>query len=327
MGSMHMSPGPLRVLALVGAVLLAASCLPSPPADQPGPNTSMLLRWTVHGQAPDVRLCEGLSSNPVYLEIWENADFDLVEGEVVCPEVPGPDFFIIRFECDDGTCSSGMPEKIGSSCESDDACCQGSTEPCMGRCTTGMVRTPDFFFAGVPTCLKAVLVSNSITGEEDDVILGESGAWKAVTPDRLQSCAISEEETKDSCFDFGEILGTEAVNFQPEGYEPLSIRFEWEIQGSVPVQYGSCDSSVPAVAYMGYSLLDEAENEIDGVQVERQILACATELSWPLVPPGAYHLEVEGRNDDRTLSWKGLCDVGLTVPQGAVPVCRIGMEE
>jgi hypothetical protein len=264
----------------------------------------------------------------VYLEIWENADFDLVEEQVVCPENPGPDFFIIRFDCDEGTCGSGMLEKIGASCSSDEDCCVGSTQPCTGRCIPGMVRTPDFFFSGVPTCIKAVLISYGLTSEEEDIFRIESGAWKAVTPDRTQTCTLYGDETKEACFDFGQILGTDRVNFQLEGFEPLSVRFEWEMARSVPVEYGPCGASIPAVAYTGYTLLAEDDSVIDRVDVERQTLECTDEpLSWILVPPGPYHLEVKGRDAERTVSWKGLCEEDLTVPQAAIPLCRIGIEE
>jgi hypothetical protein len=42
---LHIPVKSLRAFAVAGA-LLAASCLPKPPEDQPDPNTSMLLRWT-----------------------------------------------------------------------------------------------------------------------------------------------------------------------------------------------------------------------------------------------------------------------------------------
>jgi hypothetical protein len=316
-----------RALALAGA-LLAASCLPPPPEDQPDPNTSMLLHWTVNGLEPGSRLCQGLSSSPVYLEIWENADFDLVEGQVVCPESPGPDFFIIRFDCDDGTCGSGMLEKIGASCKADEDCCSGSTEPCAGTCIPGMVRTPDFFFSGVPTCIKAVLISYGSTSDAEDIFRVESGEWRAVTPDRTQTCAISGDETRDACFDFGPLEGTDTVNFQLEGFAPLAVSLEWEIVGSAPVEYGPCGASVPAVAHMGYTLLAEDASVIDRVDVGRQVLECTdAPLTWQLAAPGTYSLEVEGRNGERTVSWKGLCTGGLTVPQSSVPLCRVELEE
>lgn len=308
-------------------VMIPPSCLPAPPDDQPNPSTSMLVRWTVNGRTADEWFCRGLSTGTVKMEIWENADFEIHEGYAVCPETAGADFYIASFECDEGICRN--EEQMGERCKEDSECCESSAEECRcpDCCTKGMVKTPSFFFSDVPTCIKIVLVSHLRSGEEEDDILGETGSYRLITPDEDSTCVIGEEQTINACFDFASETGIGTANFVLDEFAPLDVEIEWAVHESAPTAYGGCEDSVPDVRYMGYKLITSDDEILDREEVDRKVIDCRGEINWALVPYDTYALEIEGRDENRELLWKGTCENLMVDGSPRQHLCRVPVEE
>lgn len=138
-----------RAASTVLLLALLASCLPQGPEDQPAPDASIRVSWTIGGIVPDARLCGGLSGREVKVELWEDSDCDgsLLDG-----------FYVYRFDC------------------------PGGTDPSSGALLAGEGVTANAFFSGVPTCVKTVLVAKAASSTDEDVVLAASGAFAEVVP-------------------------------------------------------------------------------------------------------------------------------------------------
>lgn len=298
--------------AWIVTLLALASCLPDPPADQPSPGTGILVEWTVNGMRPDEWMCRGLGPGTVSFEVWENADFVLEGGFVSCPDTPGNHFYVLRFDCNEGTCKN--VEQLGNRCFQDRDCSKPGSY--TGSCAKGTVKTPDFFFADVPTCLKTVLLTQSSAADEEDVILGESPAWQAVTPSAGGSCTTDEGLVIADCLDFGEATGLGAVNFTLQDFGALVVELAWQVPLTAPATFEACDPDAgagPPVKRIGFSLETSDGIVLDSLAIDRRIEMCRKDLAWPLVPFGSYVLTVEGRDESRSTLWKGTCE-SLDIP-------------
>ena len=310
--TMNCRQAPSRLACAV--TLALASCLPAPPSDQPSPNTAILVEWTVNGMRPDEWMCRGLGPGTVSLEVWENADFILEGGFVTCPDTPGNHFYVLRFDCNEGICMNA--EQLGNRCFLDKDCSKYNQY--TGTCAKGVVRTPEFFFSDVPTCLRTVLISRSSAGDEEDVVLGESQGWQPVTPPAGGSCTTSDGLVIADCLDFGAATGLGVVNFSLEQFGALVVELDWEDPEAVPAMFGPCDpdaASGPPVKRIGFSLETSDGRVLDSLEIDRRIEICRGELAWPLVPFGTYSLTVEGRDESRTIFWTGTCE-NLEIPSG-----------
>jgi hypothetical protein len=295
--------------------LALASCLPAPPADQPSPGTGILVEWTVNGMRPDEWMCRGLGPGTVSFEVWENADFVLEGGFVTCPDTPGHHFYVLRFDCNEGTCMN--VEQLGNRCFQDRDCAKAGQY--TGTCARGVVKTPDFFFSDVPTCLRTVLMSRSSAADEEDVILGEGPAWQPVTPPAGGTCTTDEGLVMTDCLDFGAATGLGTVNFTLQEFGALVVELDWQVPSSVPATFEPCDPDIdagPPVKRIGFSLVTSDGAVLDSLEIDRRIEMCREELAWPLVPFGSYSLTVEGRDESRSIYWTGTCE-NLEIPSPA----------
>ncbi len=318
-----------RSMVLAASCILAACLAPSPP-DQTAPSCSAMVRWTINGTVPDDALCRGLSTDVVSVEIWENAGIAASgciqpDGET---ETQTADFFVYRFDCAGGVCQNA--ESSGLKCLVDDDCCPDAGG-CggSGYCLNGAAKTKNFFFAGVPTCIKAALVphpSSTAINYATVETLADSGSYLMWTPDNGSNCTLPSGEVLPACSELA------PVDFALADHGPLTVGLSWEAAGPQTGQFGGCSASIPPVHHMGYALYDPAGGIVDSIQVESRSMACQDEIRWRLVPAVSngmrgvtYSLEVWGIDESQTLQWHGTCD-GLTVDGApAYFTCEVAM--
>ncbi len=240
--------------------------------------------------------------------------------------------------CVEGACTNS--EKLGEPCIEEEDCCFETKEECEGAgyCVAGEVQTPVFFFScetecgpdtpseacdACVTCIKAELRED--LGEEDEEPMAESGDYIVVFPDNESQCPVTDRDSLLGCVDLNEesVLGT--LDFSLDAHGPLEVGILWK-----PGDDGTCGD----VDYMGYALLktietDEGADEevvIDEVQVDREDMACAGELAWPLVPFGTYRLEIEGKTNANDVRWKGECVITVSEEEQGVTKCEVDRE-
>jgi hypothetical protein len=315
----------LTALAFLAGTL--AACVPEGPEDEPVPDMSMLVRWTINGIEPDALLCRALNPGTVSVELWEDSDCDgnLNDG-----------YYIYRFECEGGLCIRPGGEEHGSACRQDEDCGLG------GVCLKGAGRTGNVFFSDTDTCVQLVLVARSDDEDTEDLAL----AWTADfpteacnrycedgycydtyedcpedcycevdtggpaypltrDPEDMPQCQAGEEGVFPACRDLG------AVDFDLsfEEFGPLALDLTWQRDDDT---FGTCEEA--GVETAGYLLERRYEGEEETVyrtldEVTADSAApCPDELSWRLVPFGFYRLVVEGRNATGSVLWQAECE-------------------
>jgi hypothetical protein len=333
------------VCAVCTAAACLLSCLPAGPEDEPSPDMSMIVRWTVNGNMPDEFICRALSPGTVSVELWEDSDCDgnLNDG-----------YYVYGFNCEGGVCWN--PENLkdhGSECSDDNDCGGGP-----GSCLKGAGKTGNYFLSDADTCLQIVLVAHM--EDEDSGIQwradfptdacfcycdtpycesGSAGCFGdyegyleacseacqdpcldecrqagfcrlmpgGTGPFDIPECRIDDTRSFSSCRD----LGTVDFDLAEEDFGPLAVQVSWETTEAGT--YGSCMEA--GVGYWGYKiekLYEPEEGEpfyrtLDELNVERRE-ACMDEMQWALVPFGDYRLTVEGRNESGSMRWEGVCE-------------------
>jgi hypothetical protein len=305
-------------LTLISAVLLAAglaSCLPPAPENEPAPNLSLFVKWTINGRQPDDLICGSLGPETVSVEIWEDSDCDgdLTNG-----------YYVYTFDCTGGVCVNPNRQQHGKKCVRDDEC----GDP-PGYCLKAAGKTGNAFFSGTNTCMKVVLISQAEGAEpianiydfgggicsgwyEDSWPYPDSGDCQddsdcycyldTGAPQDLSSCTIDAENSFSTCKDLG------TIDFDLPNYGPLDVDLAWEKEDGT---FGACEEA--GVEFMGYRLERRTEQDgetvyevFDEVNVEGNT-ACGARSSWPLVPFAFYRLKVNGRNDNSSIVWESDC--------------------
>jgi hypothetical protein len=317
----------LKVFTITAAAAAPLACVPEGPENEPVPDMSMLVQWTINGMEPDTLLCRALDPGAVSVELWEDSDCDgnLSDG-----------FYVYSFSCQGGLCIRPGGEEHGSSCERDEDCGLG------GLCRRGAARTGNFFFSDTDTCVQLVLVARGDEEDSEDIALAWTADFPTAAcnrycengycydvyedcpedcycevdtggpaypltrdPGDMPACEVGEEGVFPACRDLG------AVDFDLsfEEFGPLALDLSWQREDDT---FGTCAEA--GVETAGYLLERRYEGEeetvyrtLDEVTTE-QAAPCVEELSWRLVPFGFYRLVVEGRNATGSVLWQAECE-------------------